>query len=213
MKRLLMTCIVLVAMTSVSSAAIIGVNGNTGAPPLTLGPYTMTAFGVDTHDGQIVGHPVGVASVASPLGGILGFSPSLSHELSPTAGWSHGYTGDTYTDTTVTPFTVTLTLPASTGAFYFYAQPDSGTLNIIAVGVGGGLGVAFGHNVTPGSATYFGLYTDDHSAITSIEITSTAAFVIGEFGIASVVPVPSAVLLGSLGVGAVGWIRQRRWTA
>jgi hypothetical protein len=76
----------------------------------------MTPFG---NDGRADGT---VSDVPDPAG-TIGFSPSLSHRQVPGswATWSHGYTSDVY-------FTggpqITITLPAGTKAFYFYAEPE-----------------------------------------------------------------------------------------
>ena len=94
-----------------------------GAPPATLGPYTMTPFGLDP---QTIG--VNVPGVSDPAG-TIGFTPDLNHDRigQGWATWSHGYTGDVY-DTfdngSEDPTQATITLPAGTKAFYFYAEPQ-----------------------------------------------------------------------------------------
>ncbi len=152
----------------------------TGPPPATLGPYTMTAFGPDSRpEGE------SVDGVSDPAG-TIGFSPDLSHRRVPNswATWSHGYTGDVYF--TETESTVTMTLPAGTKAFAFYAEPntfDSFTVEAIAqdgtssepVDIQGYAG-----------ARYFGFYGTGTQTVASIEITASdpAGFAVGEFQIA-----------------------------
>src|SRR5687768_13706855 len=87
----------------------------TAAPPATLGPYTITPFGADVQPLN-----TNVTTVAGPTG-TLTFSAPVSHRAvgSGWATWSHGYTGDVYYTDTAT--SVTMTMPAGTGAFRFYA--------------------------------------------------------------------------------------------
>src|SRR5262245_55280871 len=54
----------------------------TAAPPTTLGQYTMTAFGDDARPNGGV-----VSDVASPFGGVVGFSTPLTH-AEVGAGWA-----------------------------------------------------------------------------------------------------------------------------
>ena len=122
-------CALIGAGTSFASGTIVfdGSPG-TGAPPATLGPYSMTPFGADL---QPLDTPVG--GVAGPGGDVL-FSPSLYHERigQGWATWSHGYPGDVYA--TLGPLSATVTLPPGTSAFYLYAEPDPfAVFNITAV--------------------------------------------------------------------------------
>ncbi len=152
----------------------------TGAPPATLGGYTMTPFAADPQ-------PVftDVPGVAAPVG-TLGFSPSLNHRKVPTSWltWSHGYTGDVYATTGTS---VTLTMPANTVAFYFYAEPNvQSNANITATSNGGATSGPVSINGNAG-ATYFGFYASGTDTLTTITITAPTealGFAIGEFGIA-----------------------------
>jgi len=106
-------------MASTAQASIIWFSplDPTAAAPTALGQYTMTAFGDDARPNMGV-----VSDVASPFGGVVGFSQPLTHTEvgAGWATWSHGYTGDVYFSAT----TLTLDLPDGIGAFYFYAEPD-----------------------------------------------------------------------------------------
>ncbi len=148
-----------------------------GAPPATLGPYTMTPFPADTQPLS-----TNVSSVAGPTGD-LGFSPALSHyRIGQGWGtWSHGYTGDVYLPRTATQ--VVLTLPPDTGAFYLYVEPDFGLLTITATAQDGATSGPVQVNGASG-ARYFGFYSLSRAPLTSITVSAANAFAVGEFGIA-----------------------------
>jgi len=203
MKRILLACLIVAAIVGISTTAqadITGVALGTGAPPATLGSYTMTAFPDD------YGTPyTDITSLASPLGGTVDFSSAMEiRTIGPGwATWSHGYTGDVLSTKGAT--SVTLTLPAMTGAFYFYAEPNPwATYTITATAQDG----TFASQDVDGyaGAAGFGFYGD---SIATIAITSATDFAIGEFGIAAV-PVPGAVLLGVLGLSVAGARLRRR---
>jgi hypothetical protein len=159
----------------------------TGPPPATLGPYTMTAFGPDGRsDGATV------ADVPDPAG-TIGFSPSLTHTHVGVgwATWSHGYSGDVY-------FTggtqITITLPAGTKAFYFYAEPNQ--FAVISVQATAQDGTTSGPIPVQGQAgaQYFGFYGTGSATLASITVTTAdpTGFAVGEFGIN---PAASLVIL------------------
>lgn len=182
-----MLLICLVALPPCAARAdILGYKGDTAAPAATLGPYTMTPFPADPR-------PLGlyVASVISPLGGTVDFSPEVMHLDIPTGpSWSHGYTGDVYW--TATDSLLELTLPAQTGAFYFYAQPKTGSGEVTITASSNSEEVS--QNVeSDGGAAYFGFYADDTDTISSIMITSSTDFAVGEFGIASAQVIPDEI--------------------
>ncbi|MFI4942561.1 MAG: PEP-CTERM sorting domain-containing protein [Burkholderiales bacterium] len=189
-------------MASTAQASIIWFSplDPTAAAPATLGIYTMTPFGDDTRPVFSL-----VSDVASPLGGVVGFSPSLDHREVGSGGWatwSHGYAGDVYF--TAGGLSVTLDLPDGTGAFYFFAEPNPFAPFTITAVVGG---TTLSQVIDgSGGAKIFALYTDD-AAIDSITVSSTADFAVGEFGIAPV-PEPSTLLL--MGAGLLATRLRRR---
>jgi len=192
-------------MASTAQASLIWFNpvDPTAAAPTTLGQYTLTAFGDDLRPNGGV-----VSDVASPLGGVVGFSPDLTH-VEVGAGWatwSHGYTGDVYF---TGGSTITLTLPSGTGAFYFFAEPNFfDVFSITAVADDGSGTTQFVQGQS--GARFFGVYSDDYAAIDHIEITvdaSAGGFAVGEFG-AAAVPEPSTLLL--MGAGLLATRMRRR---
>src|SRR4051794_11102292 len=117
---LLVICAVLAALTvfgvgtaSASGTITFDSARGTGAPPGTLGPYTMTPLAPDARADGFV-----------DTAGTVGFSTSLYHTRvgAGWATWSHGYTGDVYS--TGGGVITTLALPEGTSAFYLYAEPD-----------------------------------------------------------------------------------------
>ncbi len=166
----------------------------TAPPPPTLGPYTMTPFALDNVNpvnpyGPIIYNTTSVATPPLPCGGSIGFSPAQDHRRVGFSwgNWSHGYTGDVYYGNGLVQ---TITLPAGTGAFYFYAEPDQyGTFSIQATAQDGTaspiIPVLSDPNV--GGASYFGFYTINGVPLTSITVTNLSggsSVALGEFAIA-----------------------------
>lgn len=176
------------APTSVAAGSItFDGSPGTNAPPSTLGPFTMTAFGIDsTPDGT------SVTSVTDPPAGTITFD----HELVKTTigedwgTWSHGFDGSVYTNIDGAPAqdALTIGLPANTVAFYTYIEPnDFGTFDITATAQDG---TSSGATAVTGQsgAKYFGFSGDPANPIVSISITADSGaegFAVGEFGIAT----------------------------
>src|SRR5579875_1440530 len=103
-------------LVAASSAQAVGavhfVNGGTGAPSSTLGPYTMTPFAPDTRADFST-----VTSVPAPIGSVDLSVPATIYEGNDLTGGFGGYSGATYV--AEGDAMVTLTLPANTAAFYF----------------------------------------------------------------------------------------------
>jgi hypothetical protein len=174
------------ASTPPPKATFDGSSG-TGAPPSTMGPYTMQSFGTDaTPEGD------DVSDVLGPTGEIT-FDNPLQHDL---AGgdwqtWSNGYSGDVYEDDTAdddsNDYEITITLPPNTGAFYLYAEP--GDFEDFDMSATTDDGTTSGDTTVYGQAgaQFFGFYTPCGQSISSVEVTDTGgdiAMAVGEFGIA-----------------------------
>jgi hypothetical protein len=170
----------------------------TGAPPATLGGYPMTPFGPD---GYVYGQTV--SSVPAPGGGSVGFSyPGwvFAPASGLNGGWTPGYTGNAYIFTTVTTPSVTLTMPAGTKAFYFYAEPYwCGPFTVTATANDGTTSgpVSVPSDCSQLAARYFGFYTTGSTTLASISVTGgggapDTSVIAGEFGISFAAPAPPA---------------------
>jgi hypothetical protein len=160
----------------------------TAAPPATLGPYAMQEFGKDpTAEGT------SETSLSGPTGAVS-FSHALTHDIVGTTwgSWSNGYTSDVYY-MGETPPELTITLPAGTGAFYMYVEPDEGgpfTFTATAHD-----GIAADETSSPpisiagsAGAKYLGFWASGSASVESITLTNPAGadgFAIGELAIES----------------------------
>ncbi len=221
----------LAVLAAVSSAAIAftpsaSANGNItfsdspgmAAPPATLGPYAMTAFGADP-----TANGASLSSIGGPAGPI-GLSTALTKATTPSGGWnnwSNGYTGAVYFSPTAE--SVTLTLPAGTAALYLYLEGDTFGSNPFTVtaqdGAPGDTTSSGAVSATsPGGASYFGFYATGGQTIWTVKISAAenVGLGIGEFGIAQLPAGPvassgsatgitstSAQLAGTVNPGAV----------
>jgi hypothetical protein len=190
-----------------ANAAIIGVGGGTGDPASTLGPYTMTPFALDNSPGGTI-----INSLASPLGGSLTFSYSLSGESAPsTSQWGNSYTANVYLPATNSGMNpdLTLTLPSGTAAFYLFAEPNgfSRPESITVTAQDGTFVTQVVTSTSSSGAQYFGFYATGSDEITSLTVsdpTSNNSFIVGEFGIAAVplsstpTPEPSSLVLSCI---------------
>lgn len=221
-------------LASSAGAAITGVNGGTAAPGSTLGGYSMIQFGTDSQASD-----VDVTSVATPVGGSVGFSPTVEHT---TIGddwdtWSNGYTGDVYAlyvdqsdvitsnvmiskAATVTPdavaetLSLTLTLPAGTKAFYLYAEPDDTSASYAMSAVANGANTVNETVAGEGGAGYFGFYATGINTLSTIVVSTVIneendGMAVGEFGINSSA-VPEPSSLLLLCVGGLSLLGRRR---
>jgi len=185
--------------------ACIAFNGSPGtnAPPATLGPYTMTPFGADAQAVCTPGVPAMTSSVADPVAGTITFDEALNHDKvagpvgSPPncwATWSNGYAGDVYdTLLSTNPTQVTITMPAGTNGFYFYAEPNVfNTFTIQATSQDGTTSGPVAVNGNAG-AKYFGFYGTGGATISTITVATSdsTGFALGEFGISPAAnPIP-----------------------
>jgi hypothetical protein len=193
---LLMAALCLFA-SSASATIVFDGSPGTNAPPGTLGAYTMMPFG---DDGRSLF--ANETTVPSPISGDVAFNTAVSHrKIGQGWGtWSHGYTGDVYYTNGAT--SITMTLPANTGAFYFYAEPNPfETYTMTAVADDGTTSGPVNVNGASG-ARYFGFHVTGGMSLVTVTISSQTDFAIGEFGIAELSDQHLPVELASFNVSS-----------
>jgi len=149
----------------------------TDSPPSTLGPYTMTEYGLDSQEEGLVD---GVDDSA----GDLEFDDPLFHTRVEVGWetWSHGYDGDVYyTDEGAT---ASVDLPDGTKAFYLYAEPNP--FEEFDIEATADDGTSSGPVSVHGEAgaRYFGFFATGDKSLSEITVSSDEVLAIGEFGIA-----------------------------
>ncbi|MCZ7554853.1 MAG: T9SS type A sorting domain-containing protein [Bacteroidia bacterium] len=177
---LCMVLFITIAVPSLHAQIVFDGSPGTAAPPATLGPYTMMTFPADPRPDF-----TNLTTVTGPNGDVI-FDQNMLRAtpgVSWNPGWSHGYTGPIYyrggND-------VTMTMPANTVAFYFYAEPNiHSTFTFTATAQdntsSGPISVA-----GAGGAKYFGFYSTNGVPLVSIAVSvsgSPSGFAVGEFGI------------------------------
>lgn len=195
------------------AAIVVDTSPGTGAPPSTLGGYTMVAFPADpSAEGDMITSLTPPASAL--VVGNVEFTTPLEHMVvgpSPPHWWdtwSHGFTGHVYA--TTESDLLMFSLPAGTMAFSFYVQPNLKADFEFAVVSGATLAVETING--DGGAQYFGFYSDDLDPLKFVYILQTSkdsdGFAVGEFAINGV---PEPQTWGLLaGLGLLGFAAYRK---
>jgi len=182
-------------------AAIMGAAIGTTSQPTTLFGITYTPFNADGSAESSL-----VSTVQAPSGDFITFDAARTHDIVPStwATWSNGYTGDVYYDA---PQSLTITLPAQTNGFYFYAESSPfETFTFTATTVNGPTLIDPNINGASGAGGFV-YWTTTGDFLSSITISAPIDFAVGEFGI-SQVPEPTSV--GILAVAGMLLTRRSR---
>jgi hypothetical protein len=191
--RQLLCAVVFAATVETGLAATTGSLLGTSSPPAVAGGQPLLAFSTDP-----ALEFASVTTVPSPSGLDLSFDQSMEHLVVGYSwyNWGQGYFGDVYA-TDATSFSLTITLPADTTRFVFYAMPSDLVIQQFTVSEtssGSPLLESIDGN---GDAAGFLFVADPGSTLNQIFITSTGSFAVGEFLLTSI---PEA---STGGVGAV----------
>jgi hypothetical protein len=165
-------------------AVAVDLGPGSGAPPPTLGPYTMTPVPPGAPNCTGIAPP---GPIPTP-GGNISVAP-WDYQACIGSGWltwSHGYTGDAYPNINAVGSTQTITMPPDTGAFYFYVEPNlfqEYTCQATETGSGTSTGP---FQVTGDSgARYVGFSATPGDMIQSVQVscdTAANGFATGEYG-------------------------------
>lgn len=187
-------CGVLVAAAADRSwAATTGSLLGTSSPPGDVGGEPLVAFPTDA-----TAESISVTTVPAPSGLNLTFDQPVEHLVvgSSWLGWGQGYSGDVYA-TDPTSFSLTITLPADTTRFAFYAMPSDLVIQPFTV--------SETSSVTPlvqsidgnADAAGFLFVAAPGTTLDQVFITSTGSFAVGEF-LATSIPEASNAGVGVL---------------
>jgi hypothetical protein len=216
MKKTLNVAAVILAIASSSIVCQAGVavdlTPGTGAPPGTLGGYSMIGFPSESRaEFDTVGDVMAPAAFSGPL--LFNQGLELDFVGSGWDTWSHGYAGAVYQlfEEAVSGSTsVELTLPPSALAFYCYIQPNyKDTFRFHITTATTDTLVDIDGN---GGARYVGFYTDNPlDPLLSIVVDQPDAmalgFAVGEFGINGVAGAPEAGCWWNwlVAIAGLGW--------
>lgn len=214
-KILAMLLFVSFAAQTAQSAVLFSDLG-TSAPPLSLAGYNLTPF--DQIPQAAIPELTLVTTIPGcPIPGDLTTVDSVEKRTIGInwATWSHGYTGVVYMGGS----TIVLNLPPNTGAFYFYAEPNSFSLMTISAMTDSGASSGDISVLGDSGANGFAFYTTAGESITSITVTTNdSSMAVGEFGIAqarAAAPIPTMnewgmIFFSLMLAGSAIWMMRRR---
>ena len=190
-------------------AATTGSLLGTASPPAVVDGRALLAFQTDAAP-----EFASVTTVPSPSGLPLSFDQGLEHLVvgSSWYNWGQGYSGDIYAmDPTSVSFSLTITLPADTTRFAFYAMPSDLVIQSFTVSETASVSPLVQSIDGNGDAAGFLFVAAPGATLDQVFITSTGSFAVGEFLLASI---PEAST-GGVGIflvllAATGFRRERR---
>lgn len=180
--RQLLCGMVFAAAAECGWAATTGSLLGTASPPAVVDGQPLLAFPSDPS-----AEFASVTTVPSPSGVNLSFDQGVEHLVVGYSwyNWGQGYLGDVYA-TDPTSFSLTITLPADTTRFAFYAMPADLVIRPFTVSetsLGSTLVQSIDGN---GDAAGFLFVAAPGTTLDQIFITSDGSFAVGEFLITSI---------------------------
>lgn len=180
--RQLLFGVVFAATVECGWAATTGSLLGTSSPPAVVDGQSLLSFSTDP-----ASEFASVTTVPTPSGLNLSFDQSLEHLVVGYSwfSWGQGYFGDVYA-TDPTSSSLTITLPADTTRFAFYAMPSDLVIQQFTASEtssGSALVQSIDGN---GDAAGFLFVAAPGTTLDKILITSTGSFAVGEFLLTSV---------------------------
>ncbi len=182
--RQLLCGVVFAAAVDRGWAATTGSLLGTSSPPAVIGGQPLLAFPTDA-----TAEFTSVTTVPSPSGLNLSFDQGVEHLVvgSSWYNWGHGYLGDIYaTDPTSVSFSLTITLPADTTRFVFYAMPSDLVIQPFTVSETASVSPLVQSIDGGADAAGFLFVAAPGATLNQISITSTGSFAVGEFLLTSI---------------------------
>ncbi len=174
-------------------AATTGSLLGTSSPPPVVDGLPLLAFPTDTTP-----EFTSVSTVPAPSGLSLTFDQPVEHLVvgSSWMGWGQGYMGDVYA-TDPTSFSLTITLPADTTRFVFYAMPSDLVIQPFTVSETSSVAPLVQSIDGNADAAGFLFVAAPGTTLDQVFISSTGSFAVGEF-LASSIPEASNAGAGVL---------------
>lgn len=174
-------------------AATTGSLLGTSSPPLVVDGQPLLAFPTDTTP-----EFTSVSTVPAPSGLSLTFDQPIEHLVvgSSWMGWGQGYMGDVYA-TDPTSFSLTITLPADTTRFVFYAMPSDLVIQPFTISETSSVAPLVQSIDGNADAAGFLFVAAPGTTLDQVFISSTGSFAVGEF-LASSIPEASNAGAGVL---------------
>ena len=175
--RQLLFGVVFAAAADRGWAATTGLLLGTSSPPAAVDGQPLLAFSTDATP-----EFTSVTSVPAPSGLNLAFDQGVEHLVvgSSWYNWGQGYSGDVYA-TDLTSFSLTITLPADTTRFVFYAMPSDLVIQPFTVSETASVSPLVQSIDGNGDAAGFLFVAAPGATLGQVSIISTGSFAVGEF--------------------------------
>lgn len=234
MKKLITFCLVILFVAGSANAVVTtftGVDAGSGeTTPLSAWPNSDAAqasflsglIGVGTESFEGFADGTAMDTKTLTFGAVTAtFSGDMSVNYVPTGSTNtkgrYATDGTKYLDGSTGSFVIDFSTPVAAFGFMGIDIGDFGGTAQVTTTNGGTITYNIPSNSNGGSVLYWGIIDTTH-LFSRIEISNSLAgtdvFGFDEMTVGSLeqvrIPAPGAILLGSIGVGLVGWLRRRR---